>query len=72
MTPTDKTVKTRTRIRVSAKVKKKLVPATRPKLIHSRNDKVPNATTRKALGEIQAGSIKRFANTEELYKDLGI
>jgi DNA-damage-inducible protein J len=32
--------------------------------------KVPNATTRKALTELQAGKSKRFANVDALMADL--
>jgi len=32
--------------------------------------KVPNATTRKAMAELEAGKGKRFANVEELMADL--
>lgn len=32
----------------------------------------PNATTAKALDELDAGKGKRFNNADELYKDLGI
>jgi DNA-damage-inducible protein J len=34
--------------------------------------KVPNATTRKAMAELEQGKGKRFASTDELFKDLGI
>lgn len=34
--------------------------------------KVPNATTRKAMDELEKGKVKRFASADELYKDLGI
>ena len=32
--------------------------------------KVPNATTRKAMAELEAGKGKRFANVEALMTDL--
>ncbi|MCA0029912.1 type II toxin-antitoxin system RelB/DinJ family antitoxin [Mesorhizobium sp. B263B2A] len=34
--------------------------------------KVPNATTRKAMAELEKGKGKRFASADELFKDLGI
>lgn len=34
--------------------------------------KVPNATTRKAMAELEQGKGKRFASADELFKDLGI
>jgi DNA-damage-inducible protein J len=34
--------------------------------------KVPNATTRKAMAELENGKGKRFASADELFKDLGI
>ncbi|MBN9549412.1 MAG: type II toxin-antitoxin system RelB/DinJ family antitoxin [Alphaproteobacteria bacterium] len=34
--------------------------------------KVPNATTRKALAELEKGKGKRFASADELFKDLEI
>lgn len=34
--------------------------------------KVPNATTRKAMAELENGKGKRFASPDELFKDLGI
>jgi DNA-damage-inducible protein J len=34
--------------------------------------KVPNATTRKAMAELDQGKGKRFASAEELFEDLGI
>jgi DNA-damage-inducible protein J len=34
--------------------------------------KVPNATTGKAMAELEQGKGKRFASTEELFKDLDI
>ncbi|MER8799339.1 type II toxin-antitoxin system RelB/DinJ family antitoxin [Mesorhizobium sp. M0854] len=34
--------------------------------------KVPNATTRKAMTELERGKGKRFASADELFKDLGI
>lgn len=34
--------------------------------------KVPNATTRKAMVELEAGKGKRFSTAEELFEDLGI
>ncbi|TPI45458.1 type II toxin-antitoxin system RelB/DinJ family antitoxin [Mesorhizobium sp. B2-9-1] len=34
--------------------------------------KVPNATTRKAMAELEKGKGKRFASTDELFKDLEI
>ena len=34
--------------------------------------KVPNATTVKAMKELDAGKGKRFANAETLFNDLGI
>lgn len=34
--------------------------------------KVPNATTRKAMAELEQGKGKRFASAEELFKDLDI
>ncbi len=33
---------------------------------------VPNATTVKAMRELEEGTGKRFANAEELFQDLGI
>lgn len=32
---------------------------------------VPNATTVKAMKELEEGRGKRFANTDELFKDIG-
>lgn len=32
---------------------------------------VPNATTRKAMKELDAGKGKRFASAEELFEDIG-
>ncbi|ESY69971.1 type II toxin-antitoxin system RelB/DinJ family antitoxin [Mesorhizobium sp. B283B1A] len=34
--------------------------------------KVPNATTRKAMAELEKGKGERFASANELFKDLGI
>ncbi|MBZ9906389.1 type II toxin-antitoxin system RelB/DinJ family antitoxin [Mesorhizobium sp. B2-5-9] len=34
--------------------------------------KVPNATTRKAMAELEKGKGKRLASADELFKDLGI
>ena len=34
--------------------------------------KVPNATTRKAMAELEKGKGQRFASADELFKDLGI
>jgi DNA-damage-inducible protein J len=34
--------------------------------------KVPNATTQKAMAELDQGKGKRFASAEELFKDLDI
>lgn len=34
--------------------------------------KVPNAVTRAAMAELDAGGGKRFASAEELFEDLGI
>ncbi|MER9680018.1 type II toxin-antitoxin system RelB/DinJ family antitoxin [Mesorhizobium sp. M0184] len=34
--------------------------------------KVPNATTRKAMTELERGKGKRFASADELFKDLSI
>ncbi|MER8534184.1 type II toxin-antitoxin system RelB/DinJ family antitoxin [Mesorhizobium sp. M1005] len=34
--------------------------------------KVPNATTRKAMTELERGKGKRFASADELFKDLDI
>ncbi len=34
--------------------------------------KVPNATTRKAMAELDAGNGKRFDSAEAMFKDLGI
>jgi DNA-damage-inducible protein J len=34
--------------------------------------KVPNATTRRAMAELENGKGKRFASADELFKDLGI
>ncbi|MEJ7804620.1 MAG: type II toxin-antitoxin system RelB/DinJ family antitoxin [Telluria sp.] len=34
--------------------------------------KVPNATTRKAMAELEQGKGKRFKSAEALFKDLGI
>jgi DNA-damage-inducible protein J len=34
--------------------------------------KVPNATTRKAMAEVEQGKGKRFASADELLEDLGI
>jgi DNA-damage-inducible protein J len=33
--------------------------------------KVPNATTRKAMAELEQGKGKSFASAEELFEDLG-
>jgi len=33
---------------------------------------VPNATTEKAMAELDAGKGKRFDNADELFQDLGI
>lgn len=33
---------------------------------------VPNATTTKAMAELDAGKGKRFDNADELFQDLGI
>ncbi len=33
---------------------------------------VPNAKTRKAMAELDAGKGKRFASAEAMFKDLGI
>lgn len=33
---------------------------------------VPNATTVKAMRELDEGKGKRFSNTEELFQDLGV
>jgi DNA-damage-inducible protein J len=34
--------------------------------------KTPNATTRKAIAELENGKGKRFASAEKLFKDLGV
>ncbi|TIN30167.1 MAG: type II toxin-antitoxin system RelB/DinJ family antitoxin [Mesorhizobium sp.] len=34
--------------------------------------KVPNATTRKAMAELEKGEGKRFASADELFKNLGL
>ena len=34
--------------------------------------KVPNATTVKAMAELEEGKGKRFRNADELFRDLGI
>jgi DNA-damage-inducible protein J len=34
--------------------------------------KVPNATTRRAMAELEEGKGKRFESAEELFKDLDI
>ncbi|WP_031251311.1 type II toxin-antitoxin system RelB/DinJ family antitoxin [Mesorhizobium sp. LSHC412B00] len=34
--------------------------------------KVPNATTRKAMAELEKGKGKRFASADELFGDLGL
>jgi len=34
--------------------------------------KVPNATTRKAMAELEKGKGQRLASADELFKDLGI
>ncbi|MEO9340530.1 type II toxin-antitoxin system RelB/DinJ family antitoxin [Mesorhizobium sp. SB112] len=34
--------------------------------------KVPNATTRKAMSELEAGEGNRFSSSDELFKDLGL
>ncbi|MEJ6783439.1 type II toxin-antitoxin system RelB/DinJ family antitoxin [Aminobacter sp. Piv2-1] len=34
--------------------------------------KVPNATTRKAMTELEEGKGKRLSSADELFKDLGI
>jgi len=34
--------------------------------------KTPNATTRKAMAELEKGKGKRFASAEKLFKDLGV
>lgn len=34
--------------------------------------KSPNATTRKAIAELEQGKGKRFASTEALFRDLGL
>jgi len=34
--------------------------------------KVPNAETREAIAELEAGTAPKFENTEALFKDLGI
>lgn len=34
--------------------------------------KVPNATTRKAMAELEKGKGKRFASADALLKDLGV
>jgi DNA-damage-inducible protein J len=34
--------------------------------------KTPNATTRKAIAELEVGKGKRFASAEKLFKDLGV
>lgn len=34
--------------------------------------KVPNAATRKAIAELEAGKGKRYRSAKALYKDLGV
>ena len=34
--------------------------------------KVPNATTVKAMKELEEGKGKRFANVDELFEDIGV
>ncbi len=34
--------------------------------------KAPNALTRKAMAELEKGKGKRFASSDELFKDLGV
>jgi DNA-damage-inducible protein J len=34
--------------------------------------KTPNATTRKAIAELEEGKGKRFTSAEKLFKDLGV
>jgi DNA-damage-inducible protein J len=34
--------------------------------------KTPNATTRKAMAELEKGKGKRFASADKLFKDLGV
>lgn len=34
--------------------------------------KVPNATTRKAIAELERNEGKRFTSADELFKDLGL
>ena len=34
--------------------------------------KAPNARTREAMAELEQGRGKRFASTDELFKDLGL
>ncbi len=34
--------------------------------------KTPNATTRKAIAELEEGKGKRFSSAEKLFKDLGV
>jgi DNA-damage-inducible protein J len=34
--------------------------------------RTPNATTRKAVAELEEGKGKRFASAEKLFKDLGV
>ncbi|MEP6564621.1 MAG: type II toxin-antitoxin system RelB/DinJ family antitoxin [Mesorhizobium sp.] len=34
--------------------------------------KVPNATTRKAMAELERGKGKRLSSADELFKDLGL
>ena len=34
--------------------------------------KTPNATTRKAMTELETGKGKRFTSADELFKDLGV
>jgi DNA-damage-inducible protein J len=34
--------------------------------------KPPNATTRKAMAELEKGKGKRFASADQLFKDLGV
>ena len=34
--------------------------------------KVPNATTKKAMAELEKGKGKRFSSADELFKDLGL
>ncbi|MDE0060114.1 MAG: type II toxin-antitoxin system RelB/DinJ family antitoxin [Defluviicoccus sp.] len=35
------------------------------------NVQVPNATTRRAMKELEAGKGKRFASAEKLFEDIG-